>query len=802
MKKSILVFLAMLTAMSGFSQKADFRAAEKFSSANLNKMLGSSSVRANWLKDSDRFWYSYKTGDGNFYWLVDPAKKSKEPLFDNSYLCSEVNQQIHKILNPLDPDIKKLEFKDDNLSFNFEVDSFKFEYVLKSKEIKVVDTINQKEESKKRKEEAWKGFNEDSTWIVFARDYNLYLMKADDADSTEYQLTTDGEKHYSWGGRGRDDDDTTKAKRERAWVRWLDGNQKFYVSRSDSRKVEDLWVLNVLKNPRPELETYKYAMPGDTEVPQEELWVFDVNSKEGVQIQTDKYKDQTLEVYPIKDRDDELYFVRQDRTCAIKDVCLANTTTGEAKELFSERDEPYWNWSYSRLYVLNEGKDLIWWSERTGWGQFYLYNDQGELQHQITQGNFIAGNITQIDTLGREFYFEAFGKETGIDPYYSMIYKVNFDGGDFQLLTPEDATHRASVSESNKYFVDTYSRADLAPVSVLRNTKGELLLKLEEMDLTRLYETGWQMPERFKVKAADGVTDLYGVMWKPFKMEEGRKYPIINYVYPGPQVESFSMPWSATGRYNLALSQIGFVTVAMGHRGGSPIRNKYYHTYGYDNLRDYALADDKYGLEQLADRYDFIDITKVGIYGHSGGGFMSTAAILSQPDFYDVAVSSAGNHDNNIYNKWWGETHHGVEEVKTKIKNKSKGKDKGDKDEKVDSEKGQDPWFAEDTTEQEEYKITFKSKVPKNQDLAKNLKGHLLLVHGDIDNNVHPGNSIRVADALISAGKRFDFMVMPGQRHGFGKYSRYFERMMWYYFAEHLLGDYRNNVEIYLPDED
>lgn len=798
MKKLSLILLGIFSFTLMFGQLADFRAAEKFSSQNLGKMLGSTSVRPTWLKDSDQFWYSYKTGDGNFYWLVNPAKKTKEPLFDNNFLTSEINQKINKILNPLDPDIKNLKFKDDNLAFNFEVDSFKFEYVLKTKSLSIVDTINKKEEAKKQAADSWKGYNKDSTWIVFAKEYNLYLMKADDPDSTEYQLTTDGEKNYSWGGRDREDGDTAKAKRERAFVRWLKDNQKFYVTRSDSRKVKDLWVLNVLKNPRPELETYKYAMPGDAEVPQSELWVFDVNDKKGVKIDTDKYKDQTLEVYPIEERSDEIYFVRQDRTCAIKDVCIANTTTGESTELFSETDEPYWNWSYSRLYVVNEGKDLIWWSERTGWGQLYLYDNLGNLKNQITQGNFIAGSIQQIDTLGREIFFEAFGKEKGIDPYYSLAYKVKFDGTGFQLLTPEDATHSFDLPKSCKFLVDTYSRADLAPKSVLRDAKGTLLLELEEMDLRRLKETGWQAPERFTVKAADGVTDLYGVMWKPLKMEEGRKYPIINYVYPGPQVESFSMPWSATGRYNMPLAQLGFVTVAMGHRGGSPMRNKYYHTYGYDNLRDYALADDKYGLEQLADRYDFIDITKVGIYGHSGGGFMSTAAILSQPDFYDVAVSSAGNHDNNIYNKWWGETHHGVAEVKTKVKiQKSKGKE-----DVKEEKKEEDPFFEEDSVKKDEYKISFKSKVPNNQDLAKNLKGHLLLVHGDIDNNVHPGNSIRVADALIAAGKRFDFMVMPGQRHGFGKYSTYFERMMWYYFAEHLLGDYRNNVEIYLPDED
>lgn len=799
MKKFPLVLILLLTASLAFGQfKADFRSAEKFSSDNLGKMVGSTAVQPNWLKKSDVFWYSYKTGDGTLWWLVDPAKKSRTPLFDVYDLASNINQLINKPVNHLDLPIRNLKFKDDNLSFNFEVDSFKFEYTLADKQVKIVDTLDRKKEEAKRKTESWMNYNEDSTWIVFARKHNLFLMKAKDKDSVEYQLTTDGEKHYSWQA---DDSDTVTTKRLRASVRWFKENKKFYVMRDDSRKVKDLWVINVLKNPRPELETYKYAMPGDENVPQVELWVFDVDTKAGVKIQTDKWKDQTLSVDLLEKRPEALLFTRLDRTCAKKEVCLANTLTGESKVLFAETDEPYFNWEYSRVYPVNQGKDLIWWSERTGFGQFYLYDGDGNLKNQITKGNFVCGNVTRIDTLARVLYFQAFGREKGIDPYFTMIYRVNFDGSGMELLTPEDATHSFSMPEPNsKYFVDNYSRADLAPVSVLRDSKGTVLLKLEETDLRRLLETGWQMPERVKVKAADGVTDLYGILWKPLKMEAGRKYPIISYVYPGPQVESFSLPWSATGRYNLALAQLGFVTVSMGHRGGSPMRDKYYHTYGYDNLRDYALPDDKYSLEQLADKYDFIDITKVGIYGHSGGGFMSTAAILTYPDFYSAAVSSAGNHDNNIYNLWWGETHNGVKEVTKKVKKEKK--DTTDK--KVETEKKEDPWFAEDTVKKEEVemetKTTFSAKVDKNQDLAKNLKGHLMLVHGDIDNNVHPGNSIRVADALISAGKRFDFMVMPGQRHGFGNYSKYFERAMWYYFAEHLLGDYRNNVEIYLPD--
>jgi dipeptidyl aminopeptidase/acylaminoacyl peptidase len=401
------------------------------------------------------------------------------------------------------------------------------------------------------------------------------------------------------------------------------------------------------------------------------------------------------------------------------------------------------------------------------------------MKRQITDGFFVTGRIQRIDTLGRELYVQAFGREKGIHPYYNMIYRVSLDRSGMKLLSPEDATHSFSMSKSNKYWVDTYSRIDQVPRSVLRDNNGNILLTLEEPDLSQLYETGWKMPETFVVKAKDGVTDLYGVMYKPFDFDPEKKYPVISYVYPGPQTESVSYSFTTSGRYNVALAQLGFIVVNFGHRGGSPQRNNYYHTFGYDNLRDYALADDKYGIEQLADRFDFMDIEKVGIYGHSGGGFMSTAALLTYPGFYDVAVSSAGNHDNNIYNQWWGETHHGVKEIEKKKKKK-------EGEEQTDSTK----------VDQEETEISFKSRVPANQELAKNLEGHLLLVHGDIDNNVHPGNSIRMADALIAANKRFDFMIMPGQRHGFGKYSEYFETMMWYYFAEHLLGDYRTNVEL------
>lgn len=782
MKKTLLPLIVLLLSLAGYSQKADFKAAEKFRSSNLNPRVGDTRVRANWIHESNRFWYSYKTSDGKNYYYVDAGAKAKRPMFDSRFMASEIHKLVHRPYNHLDLPLEDLEFEEESTDkFTFKIDSIRFLFNMNNRQLIIKDTVPDEDRT-----DRWASYSPDSTWIAYAKNYNLFIMKANDPDSVEIQLTTDGEQYYGYASSRAD---TASDKKVRSIARWFENEEKLYVIKSDSRKVSDLFVINVLSDPRPELETYKYSMPGEENVPQNELIVFDVESRERTDIDVSKWKDQRLRVrWTSQESADKMIIERKKRDLTKLEICMVNTNSGDLRVLFSEEQYPYIydGYGYGRLAVLNEGDDIIWWSERSGWGQLYLYDGKGNMKRQITGGYFVTGNIERIDTLGRELFVEAFGREEGIHPYYSMKYRVSLDRSGMKLISPEDANHSFSMSKTNEYWVDTYSRVDMEPRSVLRDKNGSVLLDLEKPDLSQVYATGWKMPERFVVKAKDGVTDLYGVMFKPFNFDSTRKYPVISYVYPGPQTESVPYSFSVSSRYNTALAQLGFIVVNFGHRGGSPQRNNYYHTFGYDNLRDYALADDKYGIEQLADMYGFIDVDRVGIYGHSGGGFMSTAALLSYPGFYDVAVSSAGNHDNNIYNQWWGETHHGVREIEKKVKVK-KEEEEG---EKVDEEEG----YPEE--KKDSVKISFKADIPANQDLAKNLEGHLLLVHGDIDSNVHPGNSIRLVDALIKANKRFDFMIMPGQRHGFGRYTPYFETMMWYYFAEHLLGDYRTNVEL------
>ena len=666
-----LCFSQLLLAVSviSFAQKADFKAAEKFRGDNLIPKYGDLAVNANWIEESDIFWYSFKTSAGKKFYYVNAATRSKQPMFESKYMAAELHKLTHHPYNDLDLPIKDIKFeKKSTTKFSFVVDSMRFNFDISSQKLTIKDLI-----WKEKKKPEWPTYSSDSIWIAYAKNYNLYMMKTKDKDSIEVQLSTDGERYY---GYAVNSEDTTKNKKVKANVTWFRNSSKLYVEKQDERKVKDLFVVDVLAQPRPKLQTYRYSLPGEPFVPQTELVIFDVATKKRTDVDLKKWKDQTVNVeWTSQKNADKLILIRKDRPLKKLDVCLADAETGALSVLFSEETWPYFNNEYSRLSVLNEGNDIIWWSERTGWGQLYHYDGKGNLKNQITDDYFVTGRVERIDTLGRNLYFEAFGREEGVHPYYSMKYKASIDKGGTTLITKEGANHSFNMSKSNRYFVDTYSTVDRIPEAVLRDNTGNIILRLEKADLSQLFKTGWKMPETIILKAKDGVTDLYGVMYKPFNFDSTRKYPVISYVYPGPQTESVQYSFTVTGGKNVALAQLGFIVVNFGHRGGSPMRNNYYHTYGYNDLRDYPLADDKYGIEQLADKYKFIDINRVGIFGHSGGGFMSTAAILSYPDFYKVAVSSSGNHDNNIYNQWWGETHNGVAEVEKPVSKKGEVKD-------------------------------------------------------------------------------------------------------------------------------
>ncbi|SDD02007.1 Dipeptidyl aminopeptidase/acylaminoacyl peptidase [Algoriphagus faecimaris] len=781
--------------------KGNYELAARFSPEKVRKMIFSTSVSPHWMKKSDRFWYEYETSDGKNWYVVDPVRKTKSELFDRDKLAAEITKAVKDPFDGQHLKLDDMKLMDDENTIRFKVkstaDVIKSDWEeIKEKNKNAKDSLEKKvhtflwniatqtlteiETEKGPKRLSWANIAPDSSKVVYSKNFNLYWMdkenflKAvkDEKDSTivENQLTEDGEKdyEYGWGGRGDDNVQEEKKKddRKRVGVLWSSDSKQFVLTRTDQREVKDLWVIHNTRNPRPTLETYKYAMPGEKEQPQTELLHFSFEKMELNKLPISTFKDQTISLWSTtpaaNTRDDdfrpaiwlgdlnEFYFAITSRDLKRVDVVRWNIATNEKEVVIEERSNTYID--FTKLELV--GNDLIWWSERDGWGHLYLYGKDGTMKRQLTSGPFHVGGVARVDERNRKVYFVANGREKEEDPYYEHLYSVSMDGGAISLLNAGDYNHDIDINDNASFFVETYSRVNTTPVSVLRDRNGNKVMDLETADLSRLFAAGYQFPEPFKFKADDGITDLYGVMYKPFDFDSTRKYPLVQYVYPGPQTEAVNKAFGRSFDRTDRLAQFGFVVVTLGNRGGHPARSKWYHNYGYGNLRDYGLADKKAAVDQLADRHSFIDRNKVGIHGHSGGGFMSTAAMLVYPEVFKVAVSSAGNHENNIYNRWWSEKHHGVQE---------RISPKGD--------------------------TTFVYQIEKNPDLAKNLKGHLMLSTGDVDNNVHPAGTLRMADALIKAGKRFELVVLPGQRHGYGPMAEYFFWKMGDYFVRHLLGD-------------
>jgi len=871
--------------------KPNYELAAEWTAQKVGRLVFDTSINPRWLETSDRFWYSYQTREGRKFYLVDPIKKSKAPLFDHAKMAATLTSITREPYDSQHLPFASVKFVKKDAAFQFDVQvprdaeiarpkkpittesngggkgggpgpgavddseadpqqqgqrgrgaaaggrgtqpsrtrTLHFEYDMATGNVELIDD-DYKAPTKPR----WASVSPDKKTIVFGRNYNLYMMdadsyalaqkKADDPAIKEVQLTRDGEEHYSYARSAQDvqqqleqqqqqqqqqqQDDQQQQQQQQTEneqvstdknarmppipISWSKDSKKIAVTRRDQRKVGDLWVIDSLASPRPKLETYRYAMPGEANITQSEINVFDIASQAMVKVKADKFKDQTVQIATapvparlagggrgggggqgqgtgtnpdvpepqwLSETSDKLYFTRTSRDLHKVDVCVANPETGDVKVLVEERLNTYIETKPLRL--ANNGQDLVFWSERTGWGHFYLYDaNTGALKNALTSGEYVTTGLDAVDDKAKALYITAVGKEPNEDPYYPHLYRVSYDGGSIKLLDPGDASHAVSLAESSRYFVDNGSRIDGTPTAVLYDTTGALVSKLDTPDITALNEAGFKFPEPFKVKADDGVTDLYGVMYKPFDFDADKKYPVILYVYPGPQTESVTKTFNPRSN-SQALAQFGFIVVEVGNRGGNPLRSKWYHNYGYGNLRDYGLADKKAAVEQLSKRFPYLDTNKVGIWGHSGGGFMSTAAMLVYPDFFKVAVSESGNHENNIYNNTWSEKNHGIKEVTDKDGN-----------------------------------VTFEYSIEKNSELAKNLKGHLLLSTGEIDNNVHPANTMRLVDALIKANKRFDMIVIPGVRHGYADRSAYFNWIRSDYFCKHLLGQAADSVDI------
>ncbi len=701
MKSLFFIATAILfTAITNAQQKdslttKDYDRAAKMLSFNTTQYVDNGNVTAHWTNDNT-FWYRNLTAQGSEYILVDAAKNTRTTTAKQDVNAANKNKaKSNEVLSP------------------------------------------------------------DGTKAAFIKDYNLWVR--DVATDKLTQLTTDGIQYFGYAT-----DNAGWKHSDNAILRWSPDSKKIATFQQDERHVGDMYLVATNVG-HPKLQQWKYPLPGDSNVFTIQRVIINVDEPKVIrlQMQPDMHRGTlsddisssgTFDDVDWSDDENELAFVSTSRDHKNEKFRIANTATGEVRDVFEETVATQYesgqgaiNWHY-----LSKTHEIIWYSERDNWGHLYLYDaNTGKLKNQITKGNFVVTQIVKIDENKRVIYFLADGKDAK-NPYFTHFCKVGFDGKNLVDLTPETGNHNISLSPAYNYFIDNYSQPDVPNVAVLRNIDGKIISTLEKADVSRLKATGWKPVTPITVKAHDGATDLYGLMTTPTQFDSTKKYPVIVYIYPGPQGGSVgSWSFSPTRGDDASLAELGFIVVRI-EGTSNPLRSKSFHDMNYGFMADNTLPDQVAGIRQLAARYNFIDTNRVGIWGHSGGGFATACAMFRYPDFFKVGISESGNHDNREYEDDWGERYIGV--------------------------------LTRDANGVDNY------NAQANQVYAGNLKGKLLLAHGLMDDNVPPYNTLLVIQALEKANKDYDLIVFPESHHGYGQYSLYMMRRRWDYFIKNLLG--------------
>lgn len=756
----LIVFsVAYAVAQPRVFTAADYTQAEKFMGYNTTPLVFHGAVRANWLPD-DRFWYRVTNAEGSEFVLVDPAHGTRGPAFDHAKVATALSAVAGARYDAHHLPFMDFEFSNDGQSISFNVRARHW-----TCDLTAGTCIN--DNNRERGGRGGRGgagarnevLSPDHKSAAFVRDYNLWIR--DVATGKETQLTTDGLKDFGYAT-----DNAGWANSDRPIVLWSPDSKKIATYQQDQRGVGEMYLVST-KVGHPELRAWKYPLPGDAVVTTIQRVIIDLGADGGprvirLKVPPDQHRSTLCDNLACRGGEwadvqwsadgAHLAYVSTSRDHRREQLRVADTATGNVRDVLEETVPTFFESGNGRVdwHYLPASNEVIWFSERDNWGHLYLYDlDTGKLKWQITSGDWNVTQLLRVDEKNRMLYFLGVGREKGRDPYFAHLYRAGFDGKHFSLLTPEDGNHDVNLSTSGHFFVDSYSKPDVAPVAVLRDQDGKLVDTLQRADISKLVAAGWKPPIPFTVKARDGVTDLYGLMFRPTNFDPSKKYPIINHIYPGPQTGSVgSRNFSAARGDCQSLAELGFIVVEIDGMG-TPWRSKKFHEAYYANLGDNTLPDQVSGMKQLAQRYSWIDIDRAGIYGHSGGGFATADAMFRYPDFFKVGISEAGNHDNREYEDDWGEKWQGLLERK-----------------------------QDGTTNYDNQ---------ANQLIAKNLKGHLLLAHGTMDNNVPPYNTLLVVDELIKANKDFDLLLLPNRNHGFGN-EPYMVRRRWDYFVRYLLG--------------
>src|SRR2546423_5284794 len=734
------LLLCFASATNGQGTRADYERAARFLTGDLEKLVQSADIRPNWVEGSDQFWYR-KPGTGTEFVVVDAAKNTQGSAFDHSKLAEELSRATGRQIHANHLPFSAFEFRDKATTIAFEYDGQRWVCALATYKC-----------TREKLPRATEKASPDGRWSAFVERWNLYVRNL--TTGAVAQLTMDGEKSWDYATPLPSSDllvrEGTEDVKQPAEVFWSPDSSKLVTYRIDSRNAGRFTTLQFVPPDqlRPKVFTYVYPLPGEA-MPTAQGIIFDVQTLSRTNIQTMPleiyfqggpdffwFKDSKRIHYTFRSRGDKRFEFRE-----------VDAETGKQRVVVEEEAKTYIDPGENRVVPVNEGAEVLVTSERDGWNHIYLYNGKtGNLENQVTKGTWAVRSVAHVDEKSRQVYFLAGGREKDEDPCLTHLYRINFDGTGLQLLTPENANHAALVSPDGRFFVDSYSRADLPGESDLRRiSDGSVIRILEKSDVASLLKTGWKFPEPFKGVSADGKTEIYGLIWRPSNFDPAKKYPVIEQIYTGPQ--GFFVPKTFgsanTGRRGLqSVAELGFVVVMVDGRGTTG-RSRAFHEYSYHNLG--GVFDDHVALiKQMGARYPYMDLERVGIYGTSAGGYAAAHAMLVHPEFYKVCVSISGDHDARLDKAWWNELYQGYPVEKD---------------------------YAEQS----------------NVTLADKLKGHLLLVHGDVDNNVHPVETMRFADALIKANKDFEMLLVPNMYHGEGR-NLYLVRRRWDYFVTHLLG--------------
>ena len=742
MKKLKLIFALFLGGLISVQgqqvNQENYKSAVSFLFANYNnKTAFNLFTNASWLENGSGIWFIDYSKEGRTYKTVSFKKRKVSELFDHQKLATALGKFLDREVNALELTLSNIQrTKDGNLSFR--VNRKNVIVDLKTYEIKKNDQESEASNN------PYESKSPNGKWIAYAKDYNLFIKSTETNEVR--QLSFQGKKGYeyaSWYGWYDKMEGENGERPRRFGVSWSEDSKWISTNIVDTRNAEKMYLLDWSKDDlyKPKLLSYYRGSPGDTTMVHLTPVFFNIETKKEITTKLPRGTHiNSVNVNWTKESG-KLFANYAERGFLKEYVKLVDLNTNTERTLIEETSNTgIDNFEYR---ALEEKGKVIFLSERSGWRQLYILDVKTNETKPLTKGQYYVNSIQYIDKKNETIYFLASGKEEGNNPYHQQLYKVNFKGK-LTLLTPEKTHHVVNFSRDGKYFVDNSSTVQIPTKTTLRYARnGKIVAELTNADVSDATSRGWKAPEAFSLTGKDGKTTIYGAIWKPTNFDASKSYPIVDATYTGPHTQRFPKSFNIAFSEQ-SLAELGFIVVRVDGLGTSG-RSKEFQDHSYknmgDNLRDHVLA-----IKHLANKYSWIDGDKVGIYGHSAGGFDTGRALLGFPEFYKVGVASSADHDFRMEKAWWPEMYQG--------------------------------WPIDDTYE----------KV-SNITNAKNLKGKLLITHGGLDDNVNPSASFKLAEALVKADKDFDLLIMPSQRHGYGGHSRlYFTKKRWNYFVEHLLG--------------